>query len=478
MGPFRAGPPPLQPMAPPATHWAAVLALTALATRGTAAAGSSRAFLVRGRQRLGSLAADGQPARCVPPGFTSCVGFGAACTSSNTCTTDKCYEGKCGMGPKCMPSGKACYKYSPHTCCTGECKGVTLRAECLRLLGLTDDAANHRGIAVDRQCENLGRCGWWPGKEPAVGPRITPWAVQAADLASKYYNLPGVTFATGAHVLVGQYIASREGQTHEGVAPDTTEPGTVRDGGTFFFTSDSYVATDIWDKYIEGTTTFCVAPILRGGVGGAFYAIGKGCCSEEDGFFCGDTQTNDAKACVQIAGERTRYNYAVMALDAKGVAKKFHGAGRGITTQRPIFCRWVRDHVGEQKPKLDVRDILYQFVVPEKTTYCVAPVVPVGGALPSPQQFWAVGTDCCSVDGGFHCGASEDAGAHSGKGDVDATGRFFKAVKMGELKYGWKTVEHPYFVHWTKEILVPSPGSGPRIDYKAGKGVVGVTNPR
>lgn len=452
---------------------AATLVLATLSTRDAFGAlppktGPRLSFLARTSSR--------QPNRCKDDGWAECFGFGHDCPAVENCATDMCYEGKCGMGPRCKPYGQKCYNYAPHVCCTGECKPIQLRSECLRLLGMTEMVAAKQGIAIDKQCETIGYCSLWEGMKPPPGPRITPWAVTLDDHVSKYYNLPAVTFTPDAKVDTSQFIAMREGQTYENLDP-VTEPGTVRDGGTYFFTSDSIVDTKIWSKYTEGINTYCIAPILRGGLGGAFFAIGKDCCDKTDGFYCGDPETNDAKACVVIRAERTKYNYAFQAMEAKGDGDKFHGekAGGGIDTDRPIFCRWVKNYLEEVKPK-EPEDTFYLFKSLAKTTYCVAPIISSSG-LPAEQQYWAAGTDCCSKEDGFHCDDSEVQGAHSGKSDVDATGKFFHSVKVGEIKYGWKTVDHPLFVHWSKGILVPPPGDASyKADVKFGKGVVGVTS--
>merc|ERR1719487_1438339 len=101
-----------------------------------------------------------QPIRCA---LQPCHPFEASCGADTNCVTDHCYEGKCALGPKCRPYGEVCYTYAPHTCCTGECKPVALENDCLRFLGLTSDITTHGGVNVDRQCENLGTCGAWPG---------------------------------------------------------------------------------------------------------------------------------------------------------------------------------------------------------------------------------------------------------------------------------------------------------------------------
>lgn len=441
--------------------------------------GSCSATPLRKNARVSFLAARAtskQPARCAPDGGVTCGGFGGGCGSDEGCVTDKCYEGKCGMGTRCKPYGQKCYFYAPHVCCTGECKPIDTRNDCLRLLGVSEMDAAKQGIAIDKQCENLGYCSMWADVKPPPGPKVTPWAVALDDHVSKYYNLPAVTFIPDARVDTSQYIARREGQTFENLDP-VTEPGTVRDGGNLFFTSDSYVDKTLWAKFTQGINTYCIAPILRDGLGGAFYAVGKDCCNSEDGFTCGDPDSNDEKACVAISAEKTKYAYAVEALHARGDGRKFHGseAGGGIDTDRPIFCRWVKDYLEEVKTK-EPEDTFYLFKTLAKTTYCVAPIVSSSG-LPSEVQYWAAGTDCCSPAGGFHCDDSEVVGAHSGKTDVDATGQFFHAVKVGEIKYGWKTVDHPLFVHWSKDTLVPPPDDSSRkVNIKYGKGVVGVTS--
>lgn len=457
--------------------WRRVAALAFVSLSACGSPSRAAPLAASGPRRLSFLAAHGadkQPPRCNPGGVVDCVAFGASCPSDTECKTNKCYEGKCGMGPACKPYGQVCYKYAPHVCCTGECKGVELKADCLRLLKLDNSAAAHRGIIVDRQCEKIGYCSLWAGQKPPPGPQSTPWAVDLPDLVAKYYNLPGVTFTPDTHVLTDQYVARREGETIEGVMPDRTQPGTVRTAGIIYFDSGAYVETKFWNKFVAGVQVYCAAPILLDGVGGAFYAIGKDCCNKDEGFTCGDVDDNPTKGCAVIGREQPSYQYAVEAMDAKGDGEKFHGGGKGIDTPKPMFCRWVKDVEKEMAPR-EPEDTLYIFKPLMPTTYCVAAIANAEG-LPKPQQYWAVGTNCCSRDGGFHCDDSEVAGAHSGEGDVDTTGQYIHTVMVGKLMYGWDTVKHPYFVHWKKDILVPPPGSDahkPKIEY--GEGVVGKT---
>merc|ERR550514_2319552 len=139
-----------------------------------------------------------------------------------------------------------------------------------------------------------------------------------------------------------------------------------------------------------------------------------------------------------------------------------------------MFCRWVKSIEEETKEK-EPEDTHYAFKLLLPTTWCVAPIV--GPAGETTKQYWAVGQNCCSRTGGYHCGDSEAAGAHSGSAEIDTTGEYYRSVKVGELAYGWHTVEHPMFVKWSKEILVPPPGSsGPKL--KFGKGVFGHTSKR
>lgn len=425
-----------------------------------------------GLLRRGTTNRTKQPERCLLYGAI-CNGFEGACASDFECTTDKCYEGKCAMTPSCRTYGKSCYQYAPHSCCTGNCKPVTLVSDCLRLLGLTNDYSTHGGVNVDRQCANLGVCQGWPGQPVPPGPQTTPWAVDPQDLASKYYNLPGITFSTDAIVDTSKMIARRLGQTYENIQPDTVNVVGMKDAGLVFMSEDSKVELDMWAKFQMGhgspdeVETYCVAPILRGGAGGAFYAAGKRCCDEDAGFNCGDAGKPGA-ACIIITSETDKFQYARQQVENL-YGKKYHGGGKGVEPEVPYFCFMAIDYSTEMTIKRLPEDTLYSYKPLAKTTYCAAPVLRSSKDISKPIEFFAVGEDCCNLgDGSFTCGDVGVEGARSGKTDVDMTADFRTAVQMGEIRFGYTSVPKPMFVRWEKEVLVPDELTGPEI--KLGKG--------
>jgi len=437
----------------------------------------SRSLGLLTRGAIGANSSAKQPERCLLWGSV-CNKFKGPCAGDNECTTDKCYEGKCATTPSCRPYGQSCYQYSETACCTGNCKPVTLVSDCLKLLGLTDDYSTHGGVNVDRQCANLGICQHWPGVTPPPGPQTTPWAVDPQDLASKYYNLPGITFTSTAVVDTSKMVARRVGQTYENISPDVVDVVGMKDAGLIFLSTDSYVALDMWSPFQMGqgppdkVEVWCVAPILRGGAGGAVYAAGKNCCDKDAGFYCGDVEDSSVKSCIVLTSETDKYTYAREQVEHT-YGKKFHGGGKGVTPELegkvPFFCLMMKDYATEMTIVRPPQDTFYTYKPLAKTTYCVAPILRGSKDISKPIEFFAVGEDCCNLlDGSFTCGDVGVAGAHSGKGDVDMTSNYRIAVQQGEIRFGYKSVPKPMFVRWTKETLVPEGLTGPKIEF--GKG--------
>lgn len=437
-------------------------------------------------KRLGSRAT--QPLRCA---IQPCAGFGSACSvfkagnawtpqkevaGDMACVTNKCYEGKCGMGGNCRAHGEVCYTYAPHTCCTGTCNGVALYNDCLRLLKLSHDITTHGGIAVDRQCERIGTCGFWPGEPPPPTDMSTPWAVPADDDPSKYYMMKGISFASHVKVDTAHFVARKAGQVYESTTADATRPASMSDAGVIIFSPDSVVSLDNWAVYQEGqepnpVQRYCIAAITRNGAGGAFYAVGKDCCDEEEGGFApclkqgawneagGDYALQDptqAHVGLVLAQQQDKFANALAQLEVKH-GKKFHGGGKGVETSSPFYVRMLAP--GQWKKERAAPSIHFAYVAEFKPTYCVAPIGNDDGSLPDMIKYFAVGKDCCRNGGTFDCGPVAQAGL-SGKTDTDVNGEYLLAVKMGMVRYGLpdgKVHRHPLFVQWVEERLVPDP---------------------
>jgi len=428
----------------------------------------SLGLVVRGASGANSTAK--QPERCLLYGAV-CNPFSKPCAGDNQCTTDKCYEGKCGTTPSCRAYGQSCYQYAETACCTGNCKPVTIVSDCLRLLGLTDDYSTHGGVNVDRQCANLGVCQHWPGVPTPPGPQTTPWAVDPQDLASKYYNLPGITFQSDAVVDISKMVARRQGQTYENLSPDVTDVVGIKDAGLIFLSADSKVEVGMWSPYQLGqgppdqVEVYCIAPILRNGAGGAFYAVGKNCCDKDAGFYCGDSEDPSVKTCIIVTSDGDKYQYARQQLEHT-YGKEYT---RAVEPEVPFFCNMIKDYETEMTIVRPPEDTFYTYKALAKQTFCVAPILRASKDISKPIEFFAVGEDCCNLlEGTFTCGDVGVAGAHSGKGDVDMTSDFRIGVQQGEIRFGYKSVPKPMFVRWTAEVLVPEGTTGPKIEY--GKG--------
>jgi len=332
---------------------------------------------------------------------------------------------------------------SAHSCCTGSCDPVTLRHDCFRLLKADSDDLN-----VARLCPQLGTCSFWPGQNPpGPGSQSTPWAVMPQDLAAKYYKMKDLTFAKNTQVRVDTFIRRRVGQSYDGIDPSTTYPGSINDAGRIHFVKDAKVDTSLWGRFRDGIVDYCVAPITLNGVGGGYYAVGKGCCTSDRGFYCIPEKT-DVSGLV-IATETEKYASARQSLELQE-GTKFHGNGKGIETLVPLYVRIVPDLDAEVKAE----SIDFTYVVGLKTSYCVAPV----GLDMDPKaeiNFWAVGENCCEKE--FACGAVTTPGAHSGTIDPDLLSEYRKAVAMADMKYQLKAPKRPVFVIWKDGILVPPP---------------------
>jgi hypothetical protein len=272
--------------------------------------------------------------------------------------------------------------------------------------------------------------------------------VRPDDLASKYYNLVGITFAPKVVARTDMHIARKVGQTYDGVTPDNTAPGSIRDAGVVIFSADSEVKTSWYAKILEGTTTYCIAPILRKGLGGGFFAVGKDCC--DSGFNCGDVADPNVKSSIVLAKETEKYASALQLLEVAH-GKSYHGKDKGIKTPLPLYVlikRRYAEEIAAPPPE-------YVYVYHSKNTYCVAPVwtedkSPKGKEI----NFWAVGQDCCSPES-FECGDVGVAEARSGELVTDITGEWRLAVTMATMKWGVTTPKQPIFVKWVKETLVP-----------------------
>jgi len=91
--------------------------------------------------------------------------------------------------------------------------------------------------------------------------------------------------------------------------------------------------------------------------------------------------------------------------------------------------------------------------------YCVAPVTMSSGneshATLANYDFWAVGTNCCTDTGEFHCGDFHNPHAHAGLRLMrDEQRAFFRlAVQQAEAAHSVKAI-HPLFFTWMQDPVV------------------------
>jgi hypothetical protein len=89
--------------------------------------------------------------------------------------------------------------------------------------------------------------------------------------------------------------------------------------------------------------------------------------------------------------------------------------------------------------------------------YCVAPVirspqfVPVegGGSAIHNYDFWAVGVNCCTGRGDFHCGDFQNAKTQQGLRLMREDQREYFRLAVETAQAHWNIrAEHPIFIHW------------------------------
>jgi hypothetical protein len=279
--------------------------------------------------------------------------------------------------------------------------------------------------------------------------------VPATDLAVKYNQRGQLTFKAGTIVRDDLFVARRVGQTYDAVPADTMKPGAIRDAGVIIFTDDSKVHPEFGKVYTEGIITFCVAPILRNGAGGGYYAVGINCCgtAEKFKFECGDALDDNIKSGLVIGTGTEKYATAQSMIEPEH-GWKFHDKTKGINTPLPIFVRILKDYVQEAlTPHAG-----YTYVPQAEVTQCVAPIMDGTGKQTS-AEFWAAGIDCCDAKTGFKCGDVGAPGTHSGERFQDVNGFLHAAVTMAELRYNLKPLPPavPTYWTWSSQVLVPTP---------------------
>merc|ERR1740117_204394 len=163
-----------------------------------------------------------------------------------------------------------------------------MKPDCKRLLAEQGTVARGVGVSLDRQCQKVGVCKPWPGAPGPPSPLSTPWAVPARDVASKYND----------------------------ILPDSLHPGAVRDAGVITFSNDTVIDAAFGAQFMEGGVAYCVAPILRGGLGGGYYAVGKNCCDAVGGFSCGDAVNPSVQSGLVIAAQQEKYAQGVAIIEA------------------------------------------------------------------------------------------------------------------------------------------------------------------
>jgi hypothetical protein len=334
--------------------------------------------------------------------------------------------------------------------------------DCRRLLGGDFIKALSEGINLNRQCQNLGVCEPHPGTgDGSSAPLSTPWAVPATDLAVKYAQRGELTFKEGSIVRTDLFVARKQGQTYDDIPADTMKPGAIRDAGVVVFTEDSKVHPEfgkaIADQSVEPPVTYCVAPILRNGAGGGYYAVGMNCCGTPENFkfACDDALNENIKSGLVIGAGTDKYASVQQMIEPEH-GWKFHDKTKGITTPLPMFVRIMQDYVNEaQHPHAG-----YAYVPRLNVTQCVAPIMD-GTGKQTEAEFWSAGVDCCDAKAGFKCGAIDEPSARSGKRFQGDPQTMQAAVMMAELRYNLKAQPPavPTYWTWTDKLLVHDPNS-------------------
>merc|ERR1719287_267204 len=126
------------------------------------------------------------------------------------------------------------------------------------------------------------------------------------------------------------------------------------------------------------------------------------------GFASDDALDPNVKTGLVIGKDTENFEHARQLVEAVH-GFSYHGEDKGITTPLPIFVRFVKNFGAEQSsPTLG-----FIYVQPAVSTYCVAPLWDAVIESDDMVNFWAAGNDCCSLQDGFHCGAADEANAHS-----------------------------------------------------------------
>lgn len=410
------------------------------------------------------IAHDKQPLRCLA---NPCEQFKGPCGGDSECTTNKCYEGKCAKGPGCNANGNYCNVLAPHTCCTGRCNKVEMVESCIHVLstvpGFKDwlDADGHPG----RICRTAGVCGSWE-KSKDMGPVMRPWGVFTIDDPGMYFGISGITFEDQAVVDVSKAMSRRPGRMYEGVDPAIIDPKLINDAGSIIFAETSGVDRAKLGKVHDGEKMidYCVAPILRAGVGGGFYAVGKNCC-ENDTWECG---ADVWRTGMVVSSDTSLWSGGYNALEAH-FGDKIHSEEHGVVTSTPMFLHMVADRDTELKAP----NPMFSYVPETKEVFCAAPVLrkAADGSFGAQESinYWAVGTNCCEPKplpeaypatapiATFECGAVDDPAAKSGENLDDLTGNYRMAIAAAELSYGVKALLRPMYVSWTAKTLVQNP---------------------
>lgn len=102
-------------------------------------------------------------------------------------------------------------------------------------------------------------------------------------------------------------------------------------------------------------------------------------------------------------------------------------------------------------------------------TYCVAPIVDQTMTTAADVSFWAVGENCCSTRGSFHCDSGEDFNTRTGLAVLDAEDivrpfmrwavkgdpyKFYlEAIQMQEATYATQATKQPLLVRWVRDPI-------------------------